>query len=88
MKGAFIAADAWEKFRNWLNSEIPPKVQEQRPAKCNGPFNKTFYLKIKHILDHKLVPADDETIADLPKAFLMSCKIDVFCNNLYKNLSM
>ena len=44
-----------------------------------SPFNGAAYLENKHLLDVDNAPLirDDETIAQLPKAFLVSCEHDI-----------
>lgn len=90
LKGAFLPPETWEKCRNWLSSDnIPERFKNtyQEPQ-FPGTLNEAAYLETKHMLDVQNSPllADDETIAQLPEAFLVSCKHDILCDHtlLYK----
>ncbi|XP_047377779.1 arylacetamide deacetylase-like 4 isoform X1 [Sciurus carolinensis] len=90
LKGACIPPGFWKKYGKWLSSDNLPrrfrsKVQQpETPA----PFNEAAYLETKHIFDVENAPiiADDEVIAQLPEAFLVSCEMDILRDDtlLYK----
>ncbi|EHB07257.1 Arylacetamide deacetylase-like 4 [Heterocephalus glaber] len=90
VKGACIPPDTWKKYRKWLSSDnIRQSVKNRfQESQLRGPFNEAAYLETKHLLDVANAPllADDEIIAQLPEAFLVSCEYDVFRDDvlLYK----
>ncbi|XP_008563296.1 PREDICTED: arylacetamide deacetylase-like 4, partial [Galeopterus variegatus] len=90
LNGAYIPPDAWRKYRKWVSSDnIPQKFKNRgHQPRSPSPFNEAAYLETKHILDVEISPllADDETIARLPEAFLVSCENDILRDDtlLYK----
>ncbi|XP_062962717.1 arylacetamide deacetylase-like 4 [Cynocephalus volans] len=90
LNGAYIPPDAWRKYRKWVGSDNIPKKFKNRghQPRSPSPFNEAAYLETKHILDVENSPllADDETIARLPEAFLVSCENDILRDDtlLYK----
>nr|XP_003471243.1 arylacetamide deacetylase-like 4 [Cavia porcellus] len=90
LKGAFLPPETWEKCRNWLSSDnIPERFKNKyQEPQFPGPFNEAAYFETKHILDVQNAPilADDEIIAQLPEAFLVSCEHDILRDDtlLYK----
>ncbi|XP_013359606.1 PREDICTED: arylacetamide deacetylase-like 4 isoform X1 [Chinchilla lanigera] len=90
LKGAYIPPETWKKYRKWLSSENISKNLKNKDLEPQfpGPFNEAAYLETKHLLDVENAPllADDETIAQLPEAFLVSCENDVLRDHtlLYK----
>nr|XP_003471462.1 arylacetamide deacetylase-like 4 [Cavia porcellus] len=90
LKGYCIPPETWEKYRKWLSSDnIPERFKNtyQEPQ-FPGTLNEAAYLETKHMLDVQNSPllADDETIAQLPEAFLVSCEHDILRDDtlLYK----
>ncbi|XP_013359603.1 PREDICTED: arylacetamide deacetylase-like 4 [Chinchilla lanigera] len=90
LDGAYIPPETWMKYRKWLSADNIPmrfKNKYQEPQ-FPGPFNEAAYLETKHLLDVENSPllADDETIAQLPEAFLVSCENDILRDHtlLYK----
>ncbi|KAM5161785.1 arylacetamide deacetylase-like 4 [Callospermophilus lateralis] len=90
LKGACIPRDFWNKHRKWLSSDNLPKrfrSKDQQPETL-APFNEAAYLETKHILDVDNAPliAEDQIIAQLPEAFLVSCELDMLRDDslLYK----
>lgn len=82
LRGAFIPPDIWRKYSKWLSSDNIPK-SFRKPGyqpEFHGPFNEAAYLENKHLFDITNAPllGDDEVIAQLPEAFLVSCENDVF----------
>ncbi|XP_003471459.1 arylacetamide deacetylase-like 4 [Cavia porcellus] len=90
LKGAFIPPETWKKYRKWLSPDNIPKSfkKKYKEPQFPGCFNETAYLEAKHLLDvhHTPLLADDETIAQLPKAFFVSCENDILRDDtlLYK----
>ncbi|XP_003471457.1 arylacetamide deacetylase-like 4 [Cavia porcellus] len=90
LKGAFIPPETWKKYRKWLSSDNIPKSfkKKYQEPEYPGPFNEAAYLEAKHLLDvhHAPLLADDETIAQLPETFLVSCGHDILRDDalLYK----
>nr|XP_020015654.1 arylacetamide deacetylase-like 4 isoform X2 [Castor canadensis] len=90
LKGTCISEDAWEKYRKWLSSDNIPKRfrSKDHEPEFPGPFNEAAYLETKHTLDVGNSPliADDEVIARLPEAFVVSCEGDTLRDDalLYK----
>uniref|UniRef100_A0A452RZ80 Arylacetamide deacetylase like 4 n=1 Tax=Ursus americanus TaxID=9643 RepID=A0A452RZ80_URSAM len=81
LNGAFILPEVWKKYRKWLSPDnIPRRFRKPgyQPL-FPGPFNEAAYLENKHLLDVANAPLlrDDETIAQLPAAFLVSCEHDI-----------
>uniref|UniRef100_A0A8D2B367 Alpha/beta hydrolase fold-3 domain-containing protein n=1 Tax=Sciurus vulgaris TaxID=55149 RepID=A0A8D2B367_SCIVU len=90
LKGACIPPGFWKKYRKWLSSDNLPRrfrSKLQQPETL-APFNEAAYLETKHIFDVENAPiiADDEVIAQLPEAFLVSCEMDILRDDtlLYK----
>ncbi|KAL1776475.1 arylacetamide deacetylase-like 4 [Sigmodon hispidus] len=90
LTGAHIPRDTWMKYRESFNSDnIPQRFRSKiEQPEFPGPFNKSAYLKTKHLLDTELSPllADNEVIAQLPEALLVSIQWDVLRDDvlLYK----
>nr|XP_020015655.1 arylacetamide deacetylase-like 4 [Castor canadensis] len=90
LKGTFIPADVWKRYRKWLSSDNIPKRfrSKDHEPEFPGPFNEAAYLETKHTLDVRNSPliADDEVIAQLPEAFVVSCEGDTLRDDalLYK----
>lgn len=90
LSGAFIPPEVWKKYSKWLSRDNIPK-RFQRPG-CPpvfpAPFNEDAYLENQHFLDVEISPLlrDDETLARLPEAFLVSCENDILRDDtlLYK----
>ncbi|KAM5248722.1 arylacetamide deacetylase-like 4 [Ctenodactylus gundi] len=90
LKGTCIHPDVWKKYRKWLSwDNIPKKFKNnvQEPL-FPGPFNETAYLEVKHLYDVENEPilADDDIVAQLPEAFVVSCENDTLRDDalLYK----
>ncbi|ERE83535.1 arylacetamide deacetylase-like 4-like protein [Cricetulus griseus] len=90
LTGSYIPQDTWMKYRKWLGSDNIPqrfgnKIQQ---PEFPGPFNKSAYPELKDFLDIKISPlvADNEVIAQLPEALLVSIHWDVLRDDilLYK----
>ncbi|XP_005404003.1 PREDICTED: arylacetamide deacetylase-like 4 [Chinchilla lanigera] len=90
LNGACIPPETWKKYRKWLSSDnIPKRFKDKyKEPQFPGPFNESAYLETKHLFDVENSPllADDQTIAQLPEAFLVSCEHDVLRDHtlLYK----
>ncbi|KAM6174136.1 arylacetamide deacetylase-like 4 [Erethizon dorsatum] len=90
LKGTFIPPGTWKRYRKWLSSDNIPKrfKKKYQEPQFPGPFNEAAYLETKHLLDVENAPilADDEIIAQLPEAFLVSCENDILRDHtlLYK----
>ncbi|KFO31620.1 arylacetamide deacetylase-like 4 [Fukomys damarensis] len=90
LSGACIHPDHWKKYRKWLSSDNIPKRYKKKyhEAPFPGPFDEAAYLETKQALDVKVTPilVDDEIIAQLPEAFLVSCENDILRDDtlLYK----
>uniref|UniRef100_G1LJJ0 Arylacetamide deacetylase like 4 n=1 Tax=Ailuropoda melanoleuca TaxID=9646 RepID=G1LJJ0_AILME len=81
LNGAFRPPEVWRKYRKWLSPDnIPRRFRKPgyQPL-FPGPFNEAAYLENKHLLDVANAPLlrDDETITQLPAAFLVSCEHDI-----------
>ncbi|XP_062049076.1 LOW QUALITY PROTEIN: arylacetamide deacetylase-like 4 [Lepus europaeus] len=79
--GSFIPPEAWSKYKKWLSSDNIPKrfkTKSHQPS-FPAPFNEAAYLEMKHLLDVENSPilAEDEVIAQLPEAFVVSCGNDI-----------
>ncbi|XP_055471050.1 arylacetamide deacetylase-like 4 family member 1 [Psammomys obesus] len=90
LTGAFIPPDIWMKYKKFVGSDnIPERFRKniQQPE-FPGPFNKAAYLEVKHCLEVEISPlvADDEVIAQLPEALLVSMNWDILRDDtlLYK----
>ncbi|XP_031232904.1 arylacetamide deacetylase-like 4, partial [Mastomys coucha] len=90
LTGSVIPPDKWMKYRKWLSSDNIPRrfwSQDTQPEFL-GHFNEAAYLETKHIFHTEISPiiADDETIAQLPEACLVSCEYDIIRDDtlLYK----
>ncbi|XP_002721558.1 arylacetamide deacetylase-like 4 [Oryctolagus cuniculus] len=81
LTGAFIPPEAWSKYKKWLSSDnIPKRFKTKTHQPCfPAPFNEAAYLEMKHLLDVENCPllAEDEVIAQLPEAFVVSCENDI-----------
>ncbi|XP_010626500.1 arylacetamide deacetylase-like 4 [Fukomys damarensis] len=90
LKGVYIPPDVWKKYRKWLSYDNIPKSfkNKYREPHFPGPFNEAAYLEMKHlfVVENQSLLADDEIIAQLPEAFLVSCESDVLRDHtlLYK----
>uniref|UniRef100_A0A673TYQ4 Arylacetamide deacetylase like 4 n=1 Tax=Suricata suricatta TaxID=37032 RepID=A0A673TYQ4_SURSU len=81
LEGAFVPPDFWRKYKHFLSSDnIPKRFRKtyHQPV-FPAPFNEAAYLENKHLLDveNNLLIRDDETITQLPEAFLVSCEHDI-----------
>lgn len=85
LNGAFIPLEVWRKYRKWLSPDNIPRRFKKPGYKplFPGPFNEAAYLENGHLLDVANTPLlrDDETIAQLPPAFLVSCEHDILRND-------
>lgn len=92
LTGVHIPQDTWIKYRKWLSSDnIPQRFRNKIQApEFPGPFNKSSYLEAKHLLDTRvsLLVTDNEVIAQLPGASLVSIHCDILWDDilLYKKL--
>lgn len=90
LNGTCVPPDVWRKYEKWLSPDNIPKKFKNRGYQpwSPGPFNEAAYLEAKHMLDVENSPliADDEVIAQLPEAFLVSCENDILRDDslLYK----
>ncbi|XP_005403999.1 PREDICTED: arylacetamide deacetylase-like 4 isoform X1 [Chinchilla lanigera] len=90
LKGTFIPPETWMKYRKWLSADnIPESFKNKyQESQFPGPFNEAAYLETKHLFDVGNEPllADDETIAQFPDLFLVSCGQDILRDDalLYK----
>ncbi|XP_003793337.1 arylacetamide deacetylase-like 4 [Otolemur garnettii] len=90
LTGAFMPPDTWRKYRKWLSADNIPKRFQGRgpPPRFPAPYNEAAYLETKHLFDREYSPflADDETMAQLPEVFLVSCENDMLRDDslLYK----
>ncbi|XP_053431500.1 arylacetamide deacetylase-like 4 [Nycticebus coucang] len=90
LTGAFIPPDTWRKYKKWFSSDNIPKRFKSRgpPSRFPAPYNEAAYLETKHLFnkEHSPLMADDETMAQLPEAFLVTCEYDFFRDDslLYK----
>ncbi|XP_062049075.1 arylacetamide deacetylase-like 4 [Lepus europaeus] len=81
LTGSFIPPEVWSKYKKWLSSDNIPKrfkTKSHQPS-FPAPFNEAAYLEMKHLLDVENSPilAEDEVIAQLPEAFVVSCGNDI-----------
>uniref|UniRef100_A0A4W2CQ83 Alpha/beta hydrolase fold-3 domain-containing protein n=1 Tax=Bos indicus x Bos taurus TaxID=30522 RepID=A0A4W2CQ83_BOBOX len=87
--GAFIPPKVWKKYK-WLSTDNLPNRFKKTGCQpvFPAPFNEAAYLENKHLLDVENSPLvrDDEIIAQLPEAFLVSCENDMLRDDalLYK----
>lgn len=77
LSGAFIPPEVWKKYRKWVSADNVPrsfKKTDYQPV-FPAPFNEAAYLENNPLLDveHTPLMKDEETIAQLPEAFLVSC---------------
>ncbi|XP_051027051.1 arylacetamide deacetylase-like 4 family member 1 [Acomys russatus] len=90
LTGANVPPDTWMKYRKWLDSDnIPQRFRDKfQQPKFPAPFNKAAYLETKHMQDPGFSPllADNELIAQLPEALLVSMHWDILRDDtlLYK----
>ncbi|KAB0345669.1 hypothetical protein FD754_022595 [Muntiacus muntjak] len=81
MSGAFIPPEVWKKYRKWLSPDNLPNRFKKTGCQpvFPAPFNEAADLENKHLLDVEYSPLlkDDEIIAQLPEAFLVSCENDI-----------
>uniref|UniRef100_A0A8C5NX99 AADACL4 family member 1 n=1 Tax=Jaculus jaculus TaxID=51337 RepID=A0A8C5NX99_JACJA len=90
LKGGFIAPETWKKYRKWLSSDNIPQKFKNKTQEPEFPssFNESAHLETICLLDDLVSPllVDDEVIARLPEAFLVSCENDVLRDDtlLYK----
>ncbi|XP_051027657.1 arylacetamide deacetylase-like 4 [Acomys russatus] len=80
MNGTCMPPDIWKKYRKWLSSDNIPRRFKSKGLlpEFPEPFNEAAYLETKSIFDPEISPllVDDKIIAQLPKAFLVSCEYD------------
>ncbi|KAM6216914.1 arylacetamide deacetylase-like 4 [Rhynchocyon petersi] len=80
LHGEFIPPEMWRKYQKWLSDEnIPKKFKNSFRPMAPRNFNEAAYLETS-ILFHPMnspLTADDEIIAQLPEAFLVSCENDI-----------
>ncbi|XP_075801898.1 arylacetamide deacetylase-like 4 [Microtus pennsylvanicus] len=78
--GTRVPPDTWEKYRKWLAFDnIPGRFKSKSLLpEFPGHFNEAAYLETRHTLKAEISPllADDQIIAQLPQAFLVSCEND------------
>ncbi|XP_048206224.1 arylacetamide deacetylase-like 4 [Perognathus longimembris pacificus] len=90
LTGACIPANMWEKYKKWVSSDNLPERFRHKDYKPEflAPFNEAAYLETRHLLraDNAPLLADDQVIAQVPEAFLVTCEWDVFRDDglLYK----
>lgn len=77
LSGAFIPPEVWKKYWKWVSADNVPKrfkKTDYQPV-FPAPFNEAAYLGNNPLLDVEHTPLIkvDETITQLPKAFLVSC---------------
>ncbi|XP_027481057.1 arylacetamide deacetylase-like 3 [Zalophus californianus] len=90
MKGAHLPAEFWEKYRKWLGAENIPERFKKRAYQPmpSEPLNESAYLETSLALDLVSSPliAEDEVVAQLPEAFIVSCEYDILRDDslLYK----
>ncbi|XP_048208034.1 arylacetamide deacetylase-like 4 [Perognathus longimembris pacificus] len=90
LTGAYIPANMWEKYKKWLSSDNLPQQFRNKDYKPEflAPFNEAAYLETRHLFEVENAPllADDQIIAQVPEAFLVTCEWDVFRDDglLYK----
>ena len=81
VSGAFIPPKVWKKYLKWLNTDNLPNSFKKTGCQpvFPAPFNEAAYLENKHFLDVEYSPLlkDDEIIAQLLEAFLVSCENDI-----------
>nr|XP_002750344.3 arylacetamide deacetylase-like 4 [Callithrix jacchus] len=81
LNGSCVPPDVWKKYDKWLSPDNIPKKFKKRGFQpwSPDPFNEAAYLETKHMLDVEVssLLADDEIIAQLPEAFLVSCENDI-----------
>ncbi|XP_052031846.1 arylacetamide deacetylase-like 4 family member 1 [Apodemus sylvaticus] len=88
--GVIIPLDKWKKFGKWFSSDnISRRFWSQHTQpEVLGPFNEASYLETNHVWSSEISPllADEKIIAQLPKAFLVSCENDILRDDalLYK----
>uniref|UniRef100_A0A8C0CRP3 Arylacetamide deacetylase like 4 n=1 Tax=Balaenoptera musculus TaxID=9771 RepID=A0A8C0CRP3_BALMU len=88
--GAFIPPEVWKKYWKWVSADnIPERFKktdwtDYQPV-FPGPFNEAAYLENNPLLDvkHTRLIKDDETIAQLPEAFLVSCEYDILRDDIF-----
>ncbi|XP_048206221.1 arylacetamide deacetylase-like 4 [Perognathus longimembris pacificus] len=91
VKGACVPVEVWGKYRKWLSPENLPERFRQKDSQQHdfpAPFNEAAYLETKQLFETEHVPllADDNIIAQLPEAFLVTCEWDILRDDglLYK----
>ncbi|XP_048208035.1 arylacetamide deacetylase-like 4 [Perognathus longimembris pacificus] len=90
LTGASIPANIWEKYKKWLSSDNLPERFRHKDYKPEflAPFNEAAYLETRHLFEADYVPllADDQVIAQVPEAFLVTSEWDIFRDDglLYK----
>ncbi|XP_074074507.1 arylacetamide deacetylase-like 4 isoform X2 [Macrotis lagotis] len=88
--GANMPPEMWEKVEKKINVHYIPKRFKQKGYQpmSFGPFNETAYLETKQILwkFHAPLIADNDIIAQLPEALLVTCENDILRDDglLYK----
>ncbi|XP_048206223.1 arylacetamide deacetylase-like 4 [Perognathus longimembris pacificus] len=90
LTGACIPANMWEKYKKWVSSDNLPERFRHKDYKPEflAPFNEAAYLETRHLFEADNAPllADDQVIAQVPEAFLVTCEWDVLRDDglLYK----
>ncbi|XP_004705477.1 arylacetamide deacetylase-like 4 [Echinops telfairi] len=90
LNGSFRSPELWKKYQKWLSADnIPKKFKPSnyRPP-VSAPFHEAAFLETGLLFDQRFSPllANDEVVARLPPAFLLSCENDIFRDDalLYK----
>ncbi|KAM9241704.1 LOW QUALITY PROTEIN: arylacetamide deacetylase-like 4 [Dugong dugon] len=89
VRGEFIPPEFCTKYRKWLSpNHIPKRFKKTGYPMVPIPFNEAAYLETQVLFEVGNSPliVDDETIAKLPEAFLLSCEYDILRDDtlLYK----
>ncbi|KAM9685401.1 LOW QUALITY PROTEIN: arylacetamide deacetylase-like 4 [Trichechus inunguis] len=79
LRGEFIPPEFCTKYRKLSPNHIPKRFKKTSYPMVPIPFNEAAYLETQVLFDVRNSPliADDETIAKLPEAFLLSCEYDI-----------
>ncbi|XP_042551585.1 arylacetamide deacetylase-like 4 [Dipodomys spectabilis] len=89
LKGACVPPHIWEKYKKWLSADnLPERFRYKYQAEFPALFNEDAYLETRHAFEVEYVPliADDQIIAQLPGALIVTCEWDSFRDDglLYK----
>ncbi|KAL6086171.1 hypothetical protein STEG23_013446, partial [Scotinomys teguina] len=90
LTGACVPPSAWKKYEKWLSPDNIPKMfrRNYQQPESPAPFNEAAYLETKHTMNKDISPliADDEIIAQVPEAFLVTLQWDIIRDDglLYK----